>query len=308
VNAFVAVTDKDWFRYLSSLPELDEVNFWQPSGGRTFRALQPGEALLFKLHAPLNYTVGGGFFAHFSSLPCSLAWEAFGEKNGTASLGEMRVRIERYRRTPPSGEDYEIGCIILEQPFFFEEKDWFPPPPDFHRSTQVGKTYYLRQAPHGTKLWEDVQFRLLAMQIEPELGEVEQRPTRGEPVLVRPRLGQGAFRIVVTDTYERRCAVTQERVLPVLDAAHIKPVAAGGAHRVDNGLLLRSDVHKLFDTGYVTVTPEYQLRVSRRLRDDWENGEYYFQFEGNEIWLPRHAEDHPDPEFLEWHSDSVFKG
>src|SRR5207245_11556742 len=91
-------------------------------------------------------------------------------------------------------------------------------------------------------------------------------PMYGDPVLVRQRLGQGAFRLVVMDTYQRRCAVTKEKALPVLQAAHIKPVSEGGRHLVSNGLLLRSDVHTLFDRGYVTNTPELKFRASRRLR------------------------------------------
>ncbi|GEM_PF-2028132 len=43
MRAYVAVTDNDWFRYLAGVPDLDEVNFWQPSGGRAFHALGPGE-------------------------------------------------------------------------------------------------------------------------------------------------------------------------------------------------------------------------------------------------------------------------
>lgn len=306
MRAFVAVTDNAWYRHLAAIPEIDEVNFWQPSGGRTFRALQPGQVLLFKLHAPESYIVGGGFFAHFSVLPVSMAWETFGEKNGAASLEEMRARIERYRRIPSSPEDYEIGCIILAEPFFFEEKDWFRPPPDFRPSVQVGKGYDLTAGPHGQKLWEDVQFRLLAMGSGIDEEGLEQR-VFGEPVLVRPRLGQGSFRVVVTDVYQRRCAVTQERVLPVLEAAHIKPVAQGGVHRVDNGLLLRSDVHTLFDRGYVTVTPQHRIRVSRRLRQDWHNGGYYYRFEGVEIWAPSDPEEQPNRELLEWHADTVFR-
>ncbi|MDR7420798.1 MAG: HNH endonuclease, partial [Armatimonadota bacterium] len=77
--------------------------------------------------------------------------------------------------------------------------------------------------------------------------------------------------------------------------------------RVDNGLLLRSDLHKLFDRGYVTVTPEHHIRVSKRLREDFDNGEYYLRFDRNEIWLPRRPEDRPDPTFLEWHADVVFR-
>ena len=53
----------------------------------------------------------------------------------------------------------------------------------------------------------------------------------GEPHLIRPRLGQGAFRVLVTDIYRRRCAVTQERTLPALEAAHIRPYGDGGDAR-----------------------------------------------------------------------------
>lgn len=91
----------------------------------------------------------------------------------------------------------------------------------------------------------------------------------------RSRLGQGAFRVMVTDAYQRRCAVTGEKTLPVLEAAHIRPYALSGPNRVSNGLLLRSDLHTLFDLGYITVTPELRLLVSRRLREEWHNGLEY---------------------------------
>ena len=51
IRLFVATTDRVWFDALSrQAPEA--VNFWQPSGGKAFRALRPGELLLFKLRAP----------------------------------------------------------------------------------------------------------------------------------------------------------------------------------------------------------------------------------------------------------------
>ena len=73
MRMFVGVTDGDWFRQLSSMHDLDEVNFWQPSGSTEFHALSPGGMFLFKLHSPHNFIVGGGLFAHFSLLPVSLA-------------------------------------------------------------------------------------------------------------------------------------------------------------------------------------------------------------------------------------------
>jgi len=125
---------------------------------------------------------------------------------------------------------------------------------------------------------------------------------------VRQRLGQGAFRVLVTDVYDRRCAVTGEKALPVLQAAHIRPVSKEGAHRVDNGLLLRSDIHTLFDQGYVTVTPERRFLVSRRLKADFDNGEPYYPLSGQLIWLPGRDEDQPSRESLEWHADVVYRG
>jgi putative restriction endonuclease len=111
----------------------------------------------------------------------------------------------------------------------------------------------------------------------------------------------------VTDTYQRRCTITGERTLPVLQAAHIRPYAAGGPHEVTNGLLLRSDLHTLFDRGYVTITPEYRLEVSRRIRQEFENGRDYYAFSGRKIVLPGACGAHPDPALLGWHNRHVFR-
>src|SRR5215472_14790562 len=98
MNFYVGITDRDWFDFLSGMPGLDEVNFWQPSGNVQFKRLQPGEPFLFKLHSPDNYIVGGGFYSHFTILPASIVWKAFGEKNGARNEEEMRSRIARYRK------------------------------------------------------------------------------------------------------------------------------------------------------------------------------------------------------------------
>ena len=74
------------------------------------------------------------------------------------------------------------------------------------------------------------------------------------------------------------------------------------------GQLIESDVHTLFDQGYVTVTPNFEVRVSSRLRDEFHNGKHYYRFEGRAIWLPKTEAERPNREFLEWHGDSVFRG
>ena len=90
----------------------------------------------------------------------------------------------------------------------------------------------------------------------------------------------------MTEAYNRACAVTQEHSLPALEAAHIRPFAKEGPHEVRNGLLLRADLHRLFEQGYLTVTPNYTLEVSDRLRHDYQNGRSYYPLRGTRISVP----------------------
>ena len=116
VQLFVGVTDQSWFDALSASAPHDEVNFWQPSGTREFRALRPGELFLFKLHAPNNFIAGGGVFGHASNVPLSIAWEAFGFKNGVPTLADMRARIAHYRRDSSILDvrtDPVVGCRVV---------------------------------------------------------------------------------------------------------------------------------------------------------------------------------------------------
>jgi len=302
VKLVVAVTDRNWFDHLSALPDLDEVNFWAP-GGAPFRALSQGELFLFKLHSPDNFVVGGGVFAYSNTLPCSLAWQAFGEKNGAHSLAEMRARIARYRKTDPMDrDDFQIGCRILTQPFFFSEAAWIPVPASWARNIVTFKTY-TTDDPDGRSLWEAVQ-----SEFPRRAGISEPAARYGDPMLIRPRLGQGAFRVLVTDTYERRCAITRERTLPALEAAHIRPYGEGGPHEASNGLLLRRDIHSLFDAGYVTVTPELRFEVSRRIKEEFENGRDYYALHGCVLKPPVRAEHRPDNAALQWHNERRFRG
>ena len=308
MKAYIGITDLEWFTYLSSIPQIDEVNFWQPGGKQLFRVLNPGEPFLFKLHSPRDYIVGGGFFAHSNFLPISLAWDAFGVKNGAGSLKEMRRLIEKHRKiTSPTMEDYQIGCILLEQPFFFNEKDWIPVPADWRSNIVQGKSYDTAIG-LGRKLWEQVLLRLHAKEeIWLATKVAERTPKYGSSTMIMPRLGQGSFRVLVTDAYQRKCAVTQERTLPALEAVHIRPFRESGPHAINNGILLRSDIHKLFDTGYVTISPDYQFIVSRRIRKEFENGRDYYALHGRSLHLPSREILRPTQEYINWHNEHIFR-
>ena len=305
MKAYVGVTDPRLYRFLRARPHFEEVNFWQPSGSRQFRALGPGEPFLFKLHSPDDYIVGGGFFAASAILPVDLAWEIFDQRNGSLSLTEMRRQIGRYRRgKDDSGRHHPIGCIVLQRPFFFDETDWIPVPPDFKKSIVQGKSYD-SSTPAGRALWEAVRLRLQA--VTPGEAADDQADMFGEPVLIHPRMGPGAWHVLVIEAYGRRCALTGDPTLPALATTFIRPQEQGGLLRVDNGLLVRADLKRLFEAGYLTVTPEGRVRVSRRLAADYGETGPYGVLEGREIVQPESPRDRPRREFLAWHGKNIFR-
>ena len=113
----------------------------------------------------------------------------------------------------------------------------------------------------------------------------------------------------MTDAYRRRCAVTWERSLPALEAAHIRAHAAEGPNRTRNGLLLRADIHRLFDDGHVTVDPDLRFVVSPKLHEEFENGRVYYALDGRSpANVPDRLPDRPGREFLEWHNSEVYLG
>lgn len=121
------------------------------------------------------------------------------------------------------------------------------------------------------------------------------------------REGQGAFRLRLLDAYGGRCAITGEKTEPVLEVAHIQPYLGPRSNHVQNGLLLTTEFHTLFDRGYVTVTPEHEVRISPRLRKEWRNGHRYYPYDGQRlVQMPQEPELQPSPAALEWHERNIF--
>jgi len=296
---YVGITDEDWYTFLRARPHLDEVNFWAPSGART--AAPEGTPFLFKRHKP-GQICGLGYVQYSEPMSVRSAWEFYGERNGVADLPELLRRIGRYTgRTVDDG--YTIGCTLLAQPTFFRAD--IAVPADWSDHIQQTKKYSLGE-PLGADLWN----RTLAAAIPASPPGISLQPFGGfsTPALTPRRLGQGTFRKFVLDAYGNQCAVTGEHTVPVLQASHIVPFAETGQHEVTNGIALRSDVHRLFDLGYVTVTPNYEFRVSRKLEDDFSNGKIYYAKHGSKIHLPDRAEVRPNREYLERHGAEVFLG
>ena len=200
-----------------------------------------------------------------------------------ASLEGLRNAIAQLRTNVAVLPSTDIGSTVLVQPTFFPSELWFDVPKSWSRSIQRGKRYSTEDS-EGLHLWNKLLETANASAKRQGFSAPEQAPFLtpgrerfGTPTLITPRLGQGAFRIAVTEAYGRQCAITKGKVLPALDAAHIKPYGEGGEHVNSNGILLRKDIHSVFDAGYVTIKDDFTFSVSKKVKEVFNNGEEYLR-------------------------------
>jgi putative restriction endonuclease len=312
---FIALTDKSWFDFLSSRAAgrpLDEVNFWSPKSTDPLKSLTPGEPVFFRLKSPIDSIAGYGFFAHFSILELREAWRMFGDKNGDPDEVRFLERIGRYRRVDllsPSAPRAVLGCTILRDAVFWPRERWraWGSGLGWSRNIVRGKTE--TNPARASLLLAEIQFDSHS---EPEefadrfeLMDADER----EIVLAngKPRIGQGTFRSRLLDAYDRRCAITGERTEPVLDAAHVQPYLGPRSNHLQNGLLLTKEFHTLFDLGLLTVTPEYVVKVSSAVRENWSNGKRYYEYDDQKIRLPAEVAARPSAAALEWHGSKRYR-
>jgi putative restriction endonuclease len=309
MKLYIGVTDTRWFRNLAAQePPVADINFWKPGGG-AFAALEPGCPFAFKLKSPINKIAGVGFFHSFTSLPLRLMWETFGIRNGRDSYEQIASAISQYRAVAATHLT-NVGCILLENPVFFDEADWIDVPTDWSKSIMQGKGYDTSRG-EGAVLWDRISMLLTAGQGRTASGmpATVMPSVFGKEYLRKSRPGQAGFRLGLLDAYGNRCAITGENIVPVLEAAHIQPVEREGTNDLTNGLVLRSDMHKLFDDGLIGIAPDRTVMVSKQIREQYVNGKVYYAWDGKPLTVtPNDELLLPSAERLEWHMKHVWSG
>jgi putative restriction endonuclease len=129
--------------------------------------------------------------------------------------------------------------------------------------------------------------------------------------LVKVRVNQSFFRSAVQAAYDNRCCITGLTIDSLLVASHIIPWSKDTEIRTDprNGLLLNSLHDKAFDTGLITVTPDYKIRISRHIHELAQEEiikMWFTNYDGKYITLPERFL--PSKKSLKWHNDNVFRG
>jgi putative restriction endonuclease len=302
-SAYLGITDNNWFDYLQQNQITDEVNFWIPSAP-VHKNVEPGTIWLFKLHSPFDFIVGAGVFMHYFVLPLQMAWDVFKDHNGMATFEEFQKSIMKHKQSTMSSWNIDVGCAVLGQIVYLPRRLWIP-----YRTNSLVSGKHMGD----TSEQAIVKQVLNKIQLTPLMALVNNLPLYNsnytpQYALAKVRRGQGIFRVEVTDAYCWQCAVSREHSLPVLEAAHIVAWANTHENDINNGILLRADIHKLFDAGYVTIDADnYKFVVSKRLKDDFDNGKEYYQLHGTQILLPNDVAKRPDKNSLIAHNTNVFR-
>lgn len=305
-------TDGDWFRFLRKRQFSGLVNFWTPTDWH-IKGLTKGDYWYFLLKGAEPRKIGGGGrFLEYVTMHASEAWKRFGEGNGTKSLDEMIGRLNgfikhRANLTLPSADPI-IGCVILDNCIFLEDKD---------QRTAIELGLKFPRQVVKFKKFDDPTLPLLSTAVKVDLEGVE-RATGTElgveqsdyynpsseadarektlASIVRRR-GQPGFRQALIVAYEGKCAITGCDVKDALEAAHITPYMGNHTNTIENGLLLRADIHTLFDLGLVAISPiDLKVILHRDLRDG-----HYGYLHGKMMNPPKSRSDWPSTTALEKH-------
>ncbi|QDU65286.1 HNH endonuclease [Engelhardtia mirabilis] len=317
---FIALTDRAWFNFLAGLARerngpLDEVNFWQPLAKRPMAKLAPGTPVFFRLKSPTHAIAGYGFFASFILLSLDQAWASFGRANGDPDQLRFLERIGGYRKFDLIGDARAprepIGCTLLRDAAFWPQERWIPWGEAEGWAPNIVQGKAERDGNRASRLLGEIHYDHLTTPEELAAETFTPLDVDDRELIdasSRARVGQGTFRSRLLGAYGRRCAITGEHTEIVLDAAHIQPYLGPLSNHVQNGLLLTKEFHTLFDRGYVTVTPELEVRVSTRLKAEWDNGVRYYAYDARPLRVfPGAVHERPAPEVLEWHGERVFR-
>lgn len=141
---------------------------------------------------------------------------------------------------------------------------------------------------------------------------MEDLPAEGKEreTLIKARVNQSFFRSIILTSYENKCCISGLSVPELLVASHIIPWSVDEKKRMSphNGLCLNMLHDKAFDKGFITITPEYVVKLSpylRKLKDKTALETFFAPFENKSIRLPQRFI--PDKAFLKYHNDNVFR-
>lgn len=298
VNLCIVIVEPSWVENLNT-EEDDVVFLW--ARDRPF-PVKPGEIIAFKLRDHRDIC-GCAIVRRCLREDIDTVWDRYGATAGVNSRIELMGLVTGMRRYDVIGASTEMGVMVLGQPAFFKPERRPQLPSSWRPSTAISRRFSTDND-EGLGLWRSLAEGGSFAGPRDNSGFSESSIRYGPPIILFPRVGQREFSHNVGEAYGYRCVVTGERA--AVQAAHIKPFAQDGAHKISNGIVLRCDIHRLLDLGYVTISEDFKLIVSNHTKKKY--GEIdCIRYHGKPIRDPLRPTDRPDLEMIRWHHVNVFE-
>ena len=297
----VSVTDQDWFEFLRDREYSGQVNFWTPTPWSVKR-LNAGDEWHFLLKSPVRKLSGYGVFQEYREFSIQEAWRLYGTGNGVSTESALvsltRQYSEKNSLHPVTDVHSVIGGVILSNVEFYDDDEYLDPAQmglDFKR--QIVKFKYFDGSLVGS----------LGLEALPPTSEDEFRPIASEPTEYskqrrKKRRGQQLFRSRLMEAYGGKCAVTGESHERVLEATHIEPYINISSNHIQNGMLLRVDIHRLMDEGLLALDNDLKLLVSSKL-----DSSSYVAYRGVQINLSSKTAERPSTHAVRMHREERFQ-
>lgn len=269
--------------FLASKPK----GIYKPSGSKFALSVRQGIASSYADLEPVRRTDGTWSYLYFQENPDPAKRDQYFTNLGLMECLNAKVPVGVLRQIAKEPQaKYEVlgvaQVVDWKDGYFFLE--------GYNARGMTGA----RSAESQFRILESLQKAKAALNFDPE-SEFDARE-RVVASIVRRR-GQPRFRAQLLEAYEGRCSVSGCGIEPVLEAAHISPYLGPHTNTVTNGLLLRADLHTLFDLGLLAVDSKAMSVVIAEKLSESE----YSQLKGKPLLLPKEAHWLPSAKALELH-------
>ncbi len=279
----IATTDKSWVDTLKEFDLNSYVNFWTPTPWN-IKSLKNGDRFYFMLKAPIRLIGGFGEFVEYKNMNVEDAWVEYGYRNGRKTKESFISSIQTYINknskkfggTDIDPDKYLIGCIILKNCQFWDSDEF------------INLSSYGISFPNQVVTWKSFSTN----------DPIHQKPkipfqlVGGKrivcPIISNSREGQSKFKSELLKAYNNKCCISENDIPELLEAAHIQEYKNIESNHVQNGLLMRVDIHRLYDNKLIAVDDEYIIHVSNLILD-----KEYRSFHGRKISLPKDPDNYP---------------
>ena len=277
----IANTEIKWADFLKENGLTSNVNFWTPTDWKV-SGLKKGARLYFMLKSPIRKIGGYGTFIEYKTMSVYDAWDKFGIRNGCDSLLELERRLTEYKSKVTLST---IGCIVLEDLCFYDTPI-DPASVGVIFPKEVVKLKYYNYTIDPFWSYEAVTYTS-------PFSLVASTSKKKTSHLSTMREGQAQFKLDVSRAYDYKCCISGEKTPELLQAAHIQAYISKESNHIQNGLLLRIDLHKMYDSGLLTIDDSYQVHISKKVTSP-----DYTMFDGIIISLPTDASKHPSKDAI----------